>query len=188
MIDLSHFCDVSKAQGAGGQANPSILLVGRVGIEPTTNGLRVQRTRVTGARKGKKRNGRLARERTPALRPNLCRTKSRRWGSGVVSFKPRQRLSRQRRTVPERAPSGQFLVTSKRGYCASDFEAMIMTRYAITESLRLHAAVSHTRDCLAQAEERPPNRSPTHSATADRLSDISCNGRRARADVRGRSR
>ena len=112
--------EAAKTKGPAISRQALKVLVGRVGIEPTTNGLRVQRTRVTGARKGKKRNGRLARERTPALRPNLCRTKSRRWGSGVVSFKPRQRLSRQRRTVPERAPSGQFLVTNKRRYCASD--------------------------------------------------------------------
>jgi len=43
------------------------LMVGRVGIEPTTNGLRVQGTRAPGARKPKKRNGGFAGVR-PAVR------------------------------------------------------------------------------------------------------------------------
>ena len=46
---------------------PRVLLVGRVGIEPTTNGLRVQGTCAPGARKPKKRNGGFAGVR-PAVR------------------------------------------------------------------------------------------------------------------------
>lgn len=58
-----------------------------------TNGLRVQGIRAGGGCKPKKRNDRFARERTPALRPNLCRTKSRPCWSGAALLKQRQRLS-----------------------------------------------------------------------------------------------
>ena len=74
-------------------ASPRVLLVGRVGIEPTTNGLRVQGTRAGAGRKPKNSNDRFARERTAAPRPNLCRTKSRRRWLRAAFFKPCQRLS-----------------------------------------------------------------------------------------------
>ena len=48
-----------------------IMLVGRVGIEPTTNGLRVRGTRAGAGRKPMKRNGRFAGTRTAAPRHNL---------------------------------------------------------------------------------------------------------------------
>ena len=57
-------------------AKPLSVLVGRVGIEPTTNGLRVQGTRETQLRKFK--NRKTFRGRGPVLgcRPNLCRTRT----------------------------------------------------------------------------------------------------------------
>ena len=82
-----------KTEGPTISRQALAVLVGRVGIEPTTNGLRVQDTRARARRKPMKRNGRFAGTRTAAPRPNLCRTKSRPCWSGAALFKPRQRLS-----------------------------------------------------------------------------------------------
>ena len=57
------------------RAKPLKVLVGRVGIEPTTNGLRVRGTGARARRKPRKRNGRFVCTRTAAPQPNLCRIK-----------------------------------------------------------------------------------------------------------------
>jgi len=67
-------------------------MVGRVGIEPTTNGLRVQGTRAPGARKPKKRNGGFADVR-PAVRDRTYAEPYVSGWSGADPSKPRQRLS-----------------------------------------------------------------------------------------------
>jgi hypothetical protein len=97
------------------RAKPLKVLVGRVGIEPTTNGLRVRRTRAPGARKLKKRNGGFAGARTAAPRPNLCRTREVSLPTRLPKFRlaPTAYWSR-RRTVPERALDRQLQLANMR--------------------------------------------------------------------------
>jgi hypothetical protein len=67
-------CGLPENNKGLAEAKPKFLLVGRVGIEPTTNGLRVQATRATSKRKAKKANRFLAGVGAPGSRPNLSRT------------------------------------------------------------------------------------------------------------------
>jgi len=93
------------------RAKPLKVLVGRVGIEPTTNGLRVQGTRAGAGRKPQKRNGDFAGTRIVSPRPNLCRTPVAFAGGPRLQFRCASRgYGDRRRTLPERGPSRQLRV------------------------------------------------------------------------------
>ena len=86
-------CAQKRQRPSDFSLSPLKVLVGRVGIEPTTNGLRVHGTAARALPKCKKRMGVSGDVPSDQRRPNICRTKSRRCWSGAALFEPRQRFS-----------------------------------------------------------------------------------------------
>ena len=103
-----------------------------VGIEPTTNGLRVQVTRAGAGRKPKNRNVSFTGARAAAPRPNLCRTSGPLLAARAYQFRCASTSYRcARRTVPRTGAESALRVNSKREYrenCAMKFGACFRTR------------------------------------------------------------
>ena len=135
------------------RAKPLKVLVGRVGIKPTTNGLRVQGTRAGAGRKPQKRNGDFAGTRIVSPRPNLCRTPVAFAGGPRLQFRCASRgYGDRRRTLPRTRTESAAACRKVGAVCAREQSAACWILRRLPDP---YPAVGRAESGRPRCHERP---------------------------------